>query len=348
MYSFTNDYSEGAHPNILRSLMENNLNQNKGYGLDDHCAHAAQLIWEQIGAENADIHFLTGGTQTNLIFISSALRPHQAVIAATTGHINVHETGAIEATGHKVLAMACPDGKVTPDAVQKALDAHTDEHMVQPKMVYISNSTEVGTIYTKADLEALRHICLKNRLYLYMDGARLGSALTSSANDLTLADIAALTDAFYIGGTKNGALLGEALVIVNDALKEDFRYSMKQKGALAAKGFVVGTQFEELFQNDLFFELPAHANAMAAILKKGIEDCGFSFLTDSPTNQLFPIFPNDLVKELEKEYGFNVERIIDADHTAIRLVTSWATPESAAKQFVADLQNLTGKVCAGK
>lgn len=340
MYSFNNDYSEGAHPKILKSLMESNLEQNTGYGSDKHCAHAAELIREQINNEEADIHFLVGGTQTNLIVISSALRPHQAVIAAVTGHINVHETGAIEATGHKVIAMECPDGKLTPDLVAKAVAAHTDEHMVQPKMVYISNSTEVGTIYTKAELEALRRICSQNRLYLYMDGARMGSALTCPANDLTLADIARLTDAFYIGGTKNGALLGEALVILNESLKPDFRYMMKQKGALAAKGWVVGTQFEELFQNDLFFSLPAHANRMAAVLKKGLEDCGFLFAFDSPTNQLFPILPNSVIAKLEKNYLFSINSVEDENHASIRLVTSWATPESAVTGFVEELKQI--------
>ena len=202
MYSFTNDYSEGAHPQILKAMMETNLIQNTGYSLDTHTSHAIALIRDEIKQPDADIHIIAGGTQTNLITISAALRPHQAVISAVTGHINVHETGAIEATGHKVLAMDTPDGKLTPALVMQALDFHTDEHMVQPKMVYISNSTEVGTQYTKAELEALSRLCRQKNLYLFMDGARMGAALTSPINDLTLADIASLTDVFYIGGTK--------------------------------------------------------------------------------------------------------------------------------------------------
>ena len=239
MYSFTNDYSEGAHPKILEAMMKENLNQQTGYGLDTHCIHAAELIKKEIGRDDVDVHFLVGGTQTNLLVISAALRPYQAVISTHTGHINVHETGAIEATGHKVLAMESPDGKLSPALVQKALDAHTDEHMVQPKLVYISNSTETGTQYTKAELEALHHICRQNQLYLFMDGARMGSALTSEVNDLTLADIASLVDVFYIGGTKNAALFGEALIICAEALKPDFRFMIKQRGAMLAKGWLL-------------------------------------------------------------------------------------------------------------
>lgn len=236
IYSFNNDYSEGAHPRILQAMMETNLEQNNGYSLDLHTDHAKELIRQEIGREDADIHMITGGTQTNLLAISCALKPYQAVICAETGHINVHETGAIEATGHKVLGQPTPDGLMTPALIQKALDWHTDEHMVQPKMVYISNATEVGTQYTKAQLEALSAFCRQKGLYLFLDGARLGSALTSPAGDLTLADIARLTDLFYIGGTKNGALFGEALIILNPDLKQDFRFLIKQKGAMLAKG----------------------------------------------------------------------------------------------------------------
>lgn len=339
MYSFTNDYSEGAHPRILKALMETNLAQNTGYSLDTHTSHAIALIRDEIKQPDADIHIIVGGTQTNLITISAALRPHQAVISAVTGHINVHETGAIEATGHKVLAMDTPDGKLTPALVQQALDFHTDEHMVQPKMVYISNSTEVGTQYTKAELEALSRLCRRNNLYLFMDGARMGAALTSPVNDLTLADIAGLTDVFYIGGTKNGALFGEALIILRDELKPDFRFMIKQKGAMLAKGWLLGIQFEEMFQNNLFFDMAAHANAMAGKLRAALTDLGYAFAYDSQTNQLFPVFSNEMIQELAKEFTFNMDKKIDENHSSIRLVTSWATKEEGVEEFIQFLKN---------
>ncbi len=334
MYSFTNDYSEGAHPRILKAMMETNLTQNTGYSQDIHTSHAIDLIRSEIKQPNADIHIIVGGTQTNLITISAALRPHQAVISAVTGHINVHETGAIEATGHKVLAMETKDGKLTPNLVLQALEFHTDEHMVQPKMVYISNSTEVGTQYTKTELEALSHLCRQKGLYLFMDGARMGAALTSPINDLTLADIASLTDVFYIGGTKNGALFGEALIILNDELKPDFRFMIKQKGAMLAKGWLLGIQFEELFQNNLFFDMASHANAMAGKLRTALTDKGFSFAYDSQTNQLFPVFSNEMIAELAKEFTFNMDKKIDETHSSIRLVTSWATTEDGVEEFI--------------
>jgi len=334
MYSFTNDYSEGAHPKILEAMMKENLNQQTGYGLDTHCIHAAELIKKEIGREDVDVHFLVGGTQTNLLVISAALRPYQAVISTHTGHINVHETGAIEATGHKVLAMESPDGKLSPALVQKALDAHTDEHMVQPKLVYISNSTETGTQYTKAELEALHHICRQNQLYLFMDGARMGSALTSEVNDLTLADIASLVDVFYIGGTKNAALFGEALIICAEALKPDFRFMIKQRGAMLAKGWLLGIQFEELFQNNLFYETAAHANEMTSRLRKALIDHGYAFASNSTTNQLFPILPDPLVEQLSQTFTFNIDSKPDATHTVIRLVTSWATTPESVEAFI--------------
>ncbi|MDR1549191.1 MAG: aminotransferase class V-fold PLP-dependent enzyme [Hungatella sp.] len=338
MYSFNNDYSEGAHPKILEAMINANLIQNSGYGLDDHCSRARALIRQEIGREDVDVHFIVGGTQTNLITIATALRPWQAVIATDKGHINVHETGAIEATGHKVLAMPSEDGKLTPAHIQKALDLHTDEHMVQPKMVYISNSTEIGTQYSKAELEALHHICRQKGLYLFLDGARIGSALTSSVNDLTLQDIARLTDVFYIGGTKGGALFGEALVICHQDLKPDFRFMVKQRGAMLAKGWLLGIQFEELFSNNLFYDLASHSNDMAAILRKGIETCGYSFYSGSTTNQLFPIFPDQVIAKLEKEFLFSIQERVDDSHTSIRLVTSWATSEEACRRFISLLE----------
>lgn len=337
MYSFSNDYSEGAHPKILEALMTTNLTQHTSYGLDTHTANAARLIKAEIQREDVDVHLIVGGTQTNLITIATALRPYQAVISTVTGHINVHETGAIEATGHKVLAMPSADGKLTPALVQQALDAHTDEHMVQPKMVYISNSTEIGTQYTKAELEALRHICDRNNLYLFLDGARMGAALTSPVNDLTLADIAGLVDVFYIGGTKNGALFGEALIICNDELKPDFRFMVKQRGAMLAKGWLLGIQFETLFQNHLFYDLAAHANEMAIVLRDAFTARGYSFASDSMTNQLFPILPDSMVERLSEHYTFNIDRRWDDSHTIIRLVTSWATTNEGVQSLIQEL-----------
>lgn len=341
IYSFNNDYSEGAHPRILQALMETNLQQNIGYSMDLHTAHAKELIKQEIQREDVDIHMIVGGTQTNTLGIKAALRPHQAVICAETGHINVHETGAIEAVGHKVLGQPSPDGKLTTAHIQAALDWHTDEHMVQPKMVYISNSTEVGTQYTKAELEAISAFCKQHDLYLFLDGARLGAALTSRANDLTLADIARLTDLFYIGGTKNGALLGEALIISHPAIKEDFRFLIKQHGAMLAKGWLLGIQFEELFQNNLFYEMAEHANEMAEQLRKGIADCGYEFHWDSSTNQLFPILPNDVMEKLAEDFLFSTQLVMDETRTCIRLVTSWATRQDGVDAFLSTLKQLS-------
>lgn len=334
MYSFKSDYCEGAHPRILEALTRTNFNQNEGYGLDDHCFQAQDLIKEKIGRDNVDIHFLMAGTQTNLTAIAAFLRPYEAVIAATTSHINVHETGAIEATGHKILTMSSTDGKLYPEHIQAALDDHEDEHMAKPKLAYISNSTEIGTIYTRSELQQLSQICRSNNIYLYMDGARLGSALTAGENDLTLTDIADLVDAFYIGGTKNGALMGEALVLCQDSFKEDFRYGMKQRGAILAKGWLLGLQFEELFKDNLYFDLAAHANKMADKLRKAIRQCGYGFLTNSPSNQIFPILPDDLIESLLKEFDFYLWKKTDDAHAAVRLVTSWATEEAYIDRFI--------------
>lgn len=338
-YSFVNDYSEGAHPRLLQVLAAMGPEQHPGYGLDRHTARARELILAQLRQPRAQVHFLVGGTQTNLVALSAFLRPHHAVIAASTGHIAVHEAGAIEATGHKVIAVPSEDGRLTPDAVRQAVRAHAGEHMVRPRLVYISNSTELGTIYGRAELEALRSVCDLHGLLLYLDGARLGSALTASGNDLSLADIAALVHAFYIGGTKNGALLGEALVIVDPALQPDFRYAMKQRGALLAKGGVVGAQFEALFEDGLFFDLAAHANAMANRLSEGVSAAGLSHLVDSATNQIFPILPDRLIDKLERHYAFMRWQSLDDAHSAIRLVTSWATPEWAVEAFVEHLRH---------
>lgn len=343
MYSFKNDYSEGAHPRILNSLIESNLEQEAGYGEDRFSQEAVEILKQRIGKNDVDIHLLAGGTQTNLTAISAFLRPHEAAIAASTGHILTHETGAIEATGHKIISIEVEDGKLSPSHIKEALDAHTDEHMVKPKLVYISNSTEIGSIYKKGELEQLSQICKENNLILFMDGARLGSALSSAENDLELSDLPLLVDAFYIGGTKNGALIGEALVICRDSLKEEFRFHMKQKGALLAKGRLLGIQFLELFRDNLFFDLALHANKMAELLREAISKEQFKFLTHSPSNQIFPILPNSLITELQSKYSFYIWEKVDSDYSAIRLVTSWATKEEVVLAFIEDMKIALGK-----
>ena len=332
-YSFKNDYSEGAHPAILQKLMETNLQQTVGYGDDIYCNEARALIKEYL-QRDAAIHFVSGGTQANLIVISSILRPHESVIAVESGHIAVHETGAIEATGHKVITVPTTDGKIKTSQIADVLASHTDEHMVKPKMVYISNSTEVGSVYTKQELTAIYTFCQENNLYLFVDGARLGSALTSSKCDLTLEDMANLTDVFYIGGTKNGALIGEAIIINNTKLNEDFRFHIKQKGGMLAKGRLIGIQFSEMFKNDLFFDMGKHANAMAKKLAEGIAVKNFGFLTEPSSNQIFPIFPNEIIEKLQHEFDFFVWQKMDNEKSAIRLVTSWATPEEQVDNFL--------------
>jgi threonine aldolase len=333
MYSFLNDYSEGAHPRILDALYKLNQEQNIGYGEDAHCINAKEAIKTHILRDDVDIHFIYGGTQTNLLVISSFLRPHECVIAADTGHINVHETGAIEATGHKVVVMPHKDGKLTPDSIERAIKFHSDEHMVKPGMVYLSDTTELGTIYMKSELLAIRDLCNRHGLLLFLDGARLGAALTCDSNDLKLSDIANLTDVFTIGGTKNGALLGEALVIVGNDLKEDFRYLTKQRGAMMAKGFVLGIQFEELFRDNLYFTIARHANDMAKRIAKTLKDCGYTFYATPRTNQLFPIMPNTILRELSKEYRYMIDHEIDENYSVIRLVTSWASSVENVDKF---------------
>jgi threonine aldolase len=341
-YRFFNDYSEGAHPDILDLMAKTNLDQEDGYGNDLICQQAEALLKQKIENPGAAIHFVSGGTQANLIALGSMLKLYESVIAASSAHIHVHEAGAIEATGHKINVIPSTDGKLTADKIQDIVDQHTDEHMVKPRVVFISNSTEVGTAYTKSELENISQVCHENQLYLYLDGARLGSALTSKGSDLSLPELAGLVDAFYIGGTKNGALLGEAIVITAKALQQDFRYHLKQKGALLAKGRILGVQFLGLFKDGLYFELARYANAMAEKLSQGMRDQGIPFLNQSSTNQIFPILPNRLIDELQKIYGFYVWSKVGADHSAIRLVTSWATQEARVDEFIKDVAVLYG------
>jgi threonine aldolase len=338
VWNFRNDYSEGCHPNLLEAIARANAGQQESYGEDEYSARARDLIRSAAGSPGADVYFVSGGTQANLIIIGSALRSHESVISAATGHIHVHEAGAIETTGHKINAIENPDGKITVEDITAVLEEHTTvPHMVKPGMVYISNSTEIGTIYSRQELKRLSVFCRDHGLYFFCDGARLGSALCAAGNDLTLQDLAALTDVFYIGGTKNGAMMAEAIVIINDRLKQDFGFFVKQRGALLAKGRFLGVQFLELFRENLFFELARHANAMAMKIATEVKKQGYGFLTHSTTNQIFPVFPNPLIKRLSEKYGFYIWKKMDADMSAIRLVTSWATPETMVDRFIADL-----------
>ncbi len=334
MISFKNDYSEGALPEIMEALVKTNLEQTVGYGMDEYCVLAAEKIKKRMNRMDAQVHFLVGGTQANQTCISAFLRSHEAVIGAETAHINVHETGAIESTGHKVIAIPGVDGKLTPEGIRAAVEYHSDEHMVKPKMVYLSNSTEIGTIYYKKELEAISACCKELGLYLYLDGARLGSALTAEGNDLSIEDIASLTDAFYIGGTKNGALFGEAVVLLNPALQSEFRYAMKQHGGMLAKGRLLGIQFDRLFTDDLFFKAGAHANRMAMKLKKGFAECGVAFLTDSVTNQQFPILTKEEIDTLNREFLFEYNGKTGDNKYAIRFCTSWATREEDVEHLI--------------
>ncbi|KAB3529331.1 low specificity L-threonine aldolase [Alkaliphilus serpentinus] len=340
MYSFKNDYSEGAHPNILKALMETNLVQQEGYGLDEYSCKAIEILRDKLNNPEANIHFVSGGTQANLIVISSILKPYESVISANSGHVNTHETGAIEATGHKINTIDTKDGKLRPEDVKYILEQHVDEHMVKPRTVYISNTTEVGTVYKKRELEELYSYCKENNLLLFLDGARLGSGLTAPDNDLSLSDLSRLVDAFYIGGTKNGGLLGEAIVISNESLKADFRYYLKQRGALLSKGRLLGIQFLELFKDDLYLRLASHANTMAAKLAEGIVEMGFSFLTNPESNQIFPILPDNIIDKLNQKFLFYVWSKEGDNMSSIRLVTSWATKEEAVDGFLKELKSL--------
>lgn len=335
IHSFDNDYAEGAHPRILAALQETNLEQTPGYTFDAHSEHARKLIRAQAACPDARVEFVVGGTQANSLVVAAALRPHEAVIAAQTGHVAVHETGSIEATGHKVVTAYSEDGVLTAEAAQAAFSANTTCHMVKPRLLYISDSTETGTIYTKADLVALRMFADEHDLLLFLDGARMAVALTAPGNDLELRDIARLCDVFTIGGTKNGMLFGECIVITNPALQGDFNYLMKQRGALLAKGRLLGIQYETIFTGDLYWDLGSHANAMAARLREGLVARGVRLYGNSPTNQQFIVATPELAQQLEEE--FYSERFATAEDGSpvMRLVTSWATQPEAVDELLA-------------
>jgi threonine aldolase len=344
MIRFESDYSEGAHPKILEQLAETNLVQTPGYGEDEFCTAAREIIKSLCGTSEAAVHFLVGGTQTNLTVISAMLRPHQGVVCASTGHINVHEAGAVEATGHKVLSIYSPDGKLHTAALKELAEAHyqdsTHEHMVQPGMAYISHPSENGTLYTKAELLQLSVYCREKAMVLYLDGARLGYGLAAEDNDLTLKDIAALCDVFYIGGTKAGALFGEALVISNTSLQKDFRYFIKQRGGMLAKGRLLGIQFKALMEDGLYFSLAKRADSLAIKIRNAFEAKGFDFLCHSCTNQQFPILDEHTIKKLGQKYAFSVWEKAQNGKTAVRFCTSWATREEDVDMLVEDIMSL--------
>ena len=340
MISFRNDYSEGAHPQVLAALEKNNLITTCGYSMDCFCDEAKDIVRARFSCPQADVHFMVGGTIANTTVIAAALRPWEGVIAADTGHINVHETGAIEASGHKVCAIEAPDGKLTPALVREVMRRHCDgqdEHMVLPRMVYISDATELGTIYTKSELSALHDVCREYGLYLFLDGARLPAALVAEGNDLAPADFANYCDVFYIGGTKNGLLFGEALVITNDSLKPHFRNMIKQRGGMFAKGFLFGVQFGAYFKDGLWLEMARHAVSQAQRIAKAAEEKGYTLYAKSPTNQVFIVLSYEKIAELEKKFAFEAFGHVDDEHEAMRFVCSWATKEESVDALIASL-----------
>ncbi len=333
-YSFKNDYSEGAHPQILQILIDTNAQQEPGYGEDSLSIKAKELIAEKLNKPKTPIYFVSGGTQANLLIISHVLKSYESVIAADSSHIQVHETGAIEHAGHKINLIPNTEGKITTAGIQQIVNTHKDQHMVKPRLVYISQTTEYGSLYSKQELNDLYEYCQANNLLLFIDGARLAISLTAKGNDLSLADIADSCDVFYIGATKNGGLLGEAILFPNTALAAGFEYVLKQKGALLAKGRILGAQFYGLFQYSLFEKLSKHANESAELFASEIYKKGYKFYIPPYSNQLFPIFPKTIISKLSEKFDFYIWKDVDDDHAAIRLVCSWATEVSAIHSFL--------------
>ncbi len=335
------DYLEGCHPAILRKLTETNMEQTVGYGMDPYCDQAAAMIRDAFASPDAAVHFLVGGTQANTTVIAAALRPYEGVICADTGHINVHETGAIESSGHKCLALPHKDGKITAAQVAAAVAAQgDDEHMVKPGMVYISFSTELGTLYTLAELQEMYRTCQQLGLYLFIDGARLGYALTAPACDLTPADLAKCCDVFTVGGTKVGALFGEAVVISHPELNRNFRYMIKQRGGMLAKGRLLGIQFVALMEDGLYFSIARKAVAQALRIREALVNKGIPLFIDSPTNQQFPVFTKEQLAVLSQQFDFALWESVDDTHDAIRVCTSWATPDEYVDAFIKAVEAL--------
>ena len=344
MLRFECDYGEGAAPAVLELMQKTNFDQTPGYGEDSYCAAAADKIRALCDAPDAAVHFFVGATQANLTVIDAALKPWQGVLCADSGHIHVHETGAVEATGHKCLALPNKNGKITARQIRHAVEEHranaSHEHEVQPGMVYISNPTEVGTLYTKAELTDISAACYELGLYLFVDGARMAYGLMSEANDLTLQDYAALCDVFYLGGTKCGALFGEAVVITNDVLKEDFRYAIKQHGGMLAKGRLLGLQFDTLFTDDLYFRISKHAINMAMQIRDAFDARGLQFYLHSPTNLQFLIMENKAVRALQQKIAFHTWGKVDEEHSVARFATSWSTTQEDVDALIDAIKTL--------
>lgn len=343
MIRFESDYTQGAVNEIIEALVRTNMEMTPGYGKDEYCFSAERKIKQALENDEVDIHFLVGGTQTNLTFIASAIKPYQGVICASSGHINVHECGSIEACGTKLLTIASSDGKIKVAEVEAIATEHIEdvnrEHAVQPGMVYISFPTENGTLYSKKELEDIYSVCRKYDLLLYIDGARLGYGLASRANDVRLSDFTKLCDAFYIGGTKVGALFGEALVIVNDSCKKDFRYMEKQKGAMLAKGRLLGLQFDALFTKELYFRISEKAVSLAMKIRSAFEKRGVKLLYDSFTNQQFPILTKEQTEKLGESFAFSPWCRVGEDF-AVRFCTSWATCEKDVDELIKAIENM--------
>lgn len=339
MAFFKNDYSVLAHERILKALIDAKEEVNVAYGNDIHTFNAANKIKEIFNVKDGNVYLLSGGTQANMVVISYFLKPYEGVIACDSGHINVHETAAVEGAGHKIFTVSNVNGKLTKEQVEKALKLNNDSHMVKLKMVYISNSTEMGTIYSRQELLDLRKVCDENDLYLFMDGARLGAALTAKENDVDCTMLGEICDAFYVGGTKNGLLSGEAVVIKNQKLNQYFNYHIKNKGALLAKGFVLGIQFEEVFKDDLYFKLALNANNMAEYIKDKLLNLNVNFAYPPVTNQLFVEFKKDIAKKLIDKFGCEIWEDKD-DSMIIRFVTSWATNKNECDELILTIKEL--------
>lgn len=335
MLSFESDYNIGAHPKIMQKLNDTNFEMLSGYCSDKYCESAIKRIKEACACPLADVYFLVGGTQTNQVVIDTMLNQYEGVISAKTGHINIHEAGAIEFTGHKVLEVSSNNGKIIPKELNNYLETFYNDdnrdHMVFPGMVYISHPTEYGTLYSKNELKEISEICSKYKIPLYMDGARLGYALMSKETDISLADIANLCDVFYIGGTKVGALCGEAVVFTKNNTPKHCITLIKQHGALLAKGRLLGIQFDALFENDLYFEISKNAIEMAEKLKEIFREKGYEFFIETPTNQQFIIIENSKMENLKNEVTFSFWEKYDDNHTVVRFATSWATTENDIK-----------------
>ncbi len=339
LQTFKNDYNQSCHPVVMQALACIGLDRHAGYGLDEISVRTADLVRKQCKCPQAQVHFIAGGTLTNLLTISTFLRPHQAVIAVESGHIAVHETGAIEATGHKILTAQSDDGKLKPEHIEAICETHNNEHMVQAKLVYISQSTELGTVYSKTELAAIANTCKILGLYLFLDGARLGAAMASNDDAPSLEHVAKLCDAFYIGGTKNGALFGEALVLVHEDIQKDFRYLCKQRGALLAKGWLISAQFEALLQNNLYYELAQNANRVARYLDAELRKLGIDFFVPTCTNQIFPIISANTANILAKSYAFETWQVQGQEHV-IRFVTSFSTTMDDADKLLQTLKEI--------